>query len=104
MDLLADDVVLLAKLDQLGELALERLRFLAQRHHLAVRERDGLAAVGVRHVDLGEEVGVLLEENRVLLQVAGDVVSLAQSRSLPRTRFPPARSCKRDSPRRPKRS
>ena len=51
--LLADDVVLLAELDQLGELALERARLVAQRDDLAIGERDRLAAVRVRHVDLG---------------------------------------------------
>jgi hypothetical protein len=91
---LADHVVLFTELNELGELALERAGLLAQPEHLPVGERDRLAAVRIRHVDPRQQIGVLLEEDRVLLQVAGDVLSLelTQSRSLLQTPSRRARS------------
>jgi hypothetical protein len=72
--LLADRVVVLAELQQLAELALDELELLAQRHRLALRKRDRAAAVGMRNLDLLQELGMLVEELRVRAQEHRDVV------------------------------
>ena len=74
MHALADAVVLFAELYQLAQLAFEQPRFFAQGEHLPLRQRNGAAAMRVREVHGGEELGMLLEELRVLLQVASDVL------------------------------
>ena len=85
-----------------AEVMSRQMALLAERYDLTVGERDCRPAVRVRHVDVGEELGVLLEEGGVLLQPAGDVLSFerAQSRSLPRTPSPQARSYRPDCRRR----
>src|SRR5579859_4011974 len=74
MHLLADGIVFLAELEELGEFSLKDLRLLAQRQRLALGERDGAAAVGVRHLDVLQELGVLLEKLRVGAEELSDVV------------------------------
>jgi hypothetical protein len=72
--LLADRVVLLAELQQLRQAPLQQLELLAQRHGLALGERDGAAAVGMRHVDALEQLRMLLEELRMGAEEPRDVV------------------------------
>src|SRR5512135_2113957 len=72
VQLLADDVVLGAVADELAELPLEIADPVAQREDLAFGDRDRVAAVRMGHVDPGEDVGVVFEEVRVLLEVVGD--------------------------------
>ena len=77
--LLADGVVLLAELDQLAQLALELPAPVPQREDLPLADRDGASAVRVRDVDLRQRLGVVLEELRVLLQIAGDFLGFHRS-------------------------
>ena len=72
MQLLADGVVLAAVADQLAHPAFELGVLFAQRDDLPLGDRDRVPAVRMRHEDLGEEVGVIGEELRALLQVLGD--------------------------------
>src|SRR6185503_6606130 len=76
VDLLADGVVFLAELDQLAEPRLQHLHLVAQRHRLALGERNGAAAMGMRHVDRFDEIGMLVEELRVGAQEAREVVGV----------------------------
>src|SRR5690606_35796018 len=74
--LLADDVILLAELDHLGELALELLAALAQRQDLPLADRNRAPAVGMRDEHVGDDLRVMLEKLGVFLQVRGNVVGL----------------------------
>src|SRR5258706_203629 len=74
MAFLAERVVLLAELDQLAQLALEELGLLAHRDQLPLADRDRAPAVGMRHLQVHEDVHVVLEEPRVLPQEFGDLV------------------------------
>ena len=78
VDLLADGVVLLAELDQLAQLVLEQLRLLAHRHQLALADRHRAPAVGVRNLQVHQEIDVVLEEPGVLPQEFGDLFSAQQ--------------------------
>ena len=74
MHALADAVVLFAELDQLAQLALEQPAFSRNVSTWRSDERNGAAAMRMREVHGGEQLGMLLEELRVLLQVASDVL------------------------------
>ena len=72
MQLFADGVVFGAIADQLARSAFEVGVLFAQRDDLPLGDRDRVAAVRVRDEDLGEEVGVIGEKLRALLQVCRD--------------------------------
>ena len=63
-----------AELDQFGQLAFELLAPVAQGENLALGNRNGAAAVRVGNVELREQIGIILEELRIVLQVARDFV------------------------------
>ena len=58
--------------DQLAQPVLEVARAVAQRKDLAFRDGNCVAAVRMGDEDLRDDVGVVLEERRVLLQVIGN--------------------------------
>ena len=70
VNFLTDRVVLLAELYDFAQLAFEELAALAQGDDLALADRNCTAAVGVRYVDVREQIGELFEEFRMILQVA----------------------------------
>src|SRR5690606_16472262 len=82
VNLLADDVVLLAEAHELGELAFDELQLLAQRKRLALGERNGAPAVRMGHLDRLEELGMLVEEARVGPQEDGDLFGAHRLRSI----------------------
>src|SRR5208283_723904 len=69
---LADCVVLAAELDELLQLGFELKVLFPQRDDLALGDGNRAATVRMRNEDLRKQVGVLLEESRVFLQVVGD--------------------------------
>ena len=72
MQFLADRIVVGAELDQLAQLRLELAVLFPQRNDLPFGDRNCMPAVRMRHIDLGKQIGVLLEEFRVLLKIIGD--------------------------------
>ena len=76
MHLLADGVVLRGVGDELAEPAFEHARLLAQRHRLALGERNRPAAMRMRHLERFEEFGVLVEELRICAQEASEIVGV----------------------------
>jgi len=76
--LLADGVVLLAEADQLRQLVFHAAGLLAQGEDLPFGDGNGAAPVGMRHVQVRQQVVVVLEELGIGLQVARDVVGCDQ--------------------------
>ena len=74
VQLFADAVVLTAELYQFPQLGFELAVLLAQANDLTLRDRDRVAAVRMRNINCGQEVGVLREELGVLLEIIGDVI------------------------------
>src|SRR5208282_6480084 len=72
MQLLADGIVFAAELDEFLQLGFQLQVLLAQGDDLALGDGNRTASVRMRHEDLGEQIRVLLEEARVLLQIVGD--------------------------------
>src|SRR3954468_20700835 len=95
MHFLADGVVLFAELDKLGKLAFEQLHFFAQAERLALRERNRMPAVGMRHVDRFEQLGMALEqlgkELWIVLEVLLDFVRVQWFPRIRRWRGPSSR-------------
>src|SRR5450631_1830459 len=74
VQLFADAVVLTAELYQFPQLGFELAVLLAQADDLTLGDRDRVAAVRMRNINFGQEIGVLREELRVLLEIIGDVI------------------------------
>jgi hypothetical protein len=73
VDAVGDGEVLLAVADHLDDAHLQALDALAQHLHLPLLQRDGPLPVRAGERDAGHELGVALEEGRVVGQVLRDV-------------------------------
>lgn len=69
-----NQIVVFAEMQQFRQFDFERLGFFAQRQDLPLGDGDGATAVRVRNVELRQQIVIILEELRVILQVTRDVI------------------------------